>query len=70
MGADEREEGLCGLLDRLVECLRGRVAVFAEDLVLCEEHALCKQNKKKRIRNLLPGSDLSHAFHSRIPPIN
>jgi hypothetical protein len=43
LGADEWEEGLCGLLDCLVECLRGRVAVLVENLVLCEEHALCKK---------------------------
>lgn len=38
--ADQRVEGLGGLLDGLVESLAGGVAVLAEDLVLSEEHTV------------------------------
>lgn len=38
--ADEREKRLSGLLDGLVEGLRGRVAVLPENLVLGKEHTL------------------------------
>lgn len=40
VGADQGVQGLCGLLDGLVERLRGRVAALAENLVLGEEHAV------------------------------
>jgi hypothetical protein len=43
IGADEGEEGLCRLLDGLIEGFRGRVAILAEDLVLGKEHALCEK---------------------------
>lgn len=43
--ADEREKRLGGLLDGLVEGLRGRVAVLPENLVLGEEHTLDTAHK-------------------------
>ena len=65
LGTDEREEGLCSLLNRLVECLRGRVAILAEDLVLCKEHALYKKKKRIRALRLDPSKArvLTHEYH-------
>lgn len=40
IGTDKWEEGLRCLFDGLVERLRRRMAILAEDLVLGEEHAL------------------------------
>jgi hypothetical protein len=40
VGADQRVEGLGGLLDGLVEGLAGSVAVLTENLVLGEEHTV------------------------------
>ena len=37
---DQRVEGLCGFLDRLIEGFRRRVATLSEDLVLSKEHAV------------------------------
>jgi hypothetical protein len=45
--ADQGEERLGGLLDGLVEGLRGGVAVLSEDLVLSAEHSLDTSHKLK-----------------------
>ena len=42
VGTDQRVERLSGLLDSLVESLRGRVTILAENLILSTEHALCR----------------------------
>ena len=66
VGADEREEGLCRLLDGLVECLRGGVTVFTEDLVLGEEHALCQVIEVSRTTHI----KTRVGINSRMPPIS
>ena len=63
-GTDEREERLCGLLNCLVKCLRGRVAVLAEDLVLCKEHSLCKKKIDESETLRFEGNAiLTHEYH-------
>lgn len=50
--SDQRVQGLCGFFDGLVESFRRRVSVFAENLVLSKEEALCRNTSEHRMREV------------------